>query len=85
VTGLLNATVPDDCKIEDDEAGVYTECAHIIPEATFFNADPKSEDNTKVCANMFDTVICLSHPMPSSTILPPYWPSSDSSVLTLAA
>jgi hypothetical protein len=43
VTGFLDLRAPQ------AESGINTQCAHIIPEATFFGVEPKCEENTKVC------------------------------------
>jgi len=51
VTGLVEQTAPKDIIALVDftrESGASTECAHIIPESTFFGVDPKSDDNLKV-------------------------------------
>ena len=50
MTNIVHLDAPDDiiAQLEQDAMGVYTECAHIIPEATFFNVSPKTEDNSKV-------------------------------------
>jgi hypothetical protein len=54
VTGILDMNAPDDFMAQLDltqESGQFTECAHIIPESTFFGVKPKSDksdDNLKV-------------------------------------
>ena len=44
-TGLIDSNVPED---PPPEFAIHTECAHIIPEATFFGVNPKSEQNPTV-------------------------------------
>jgi len=51
VTGVFDLNVPDDIMTQLDptkESGQFTECAHIIPDSTFFGVNPKSEDNLKL-------------------------------------
>jgi len=45
VTGLNDRSVPMDTL---PRFAIHTECAHIIPEATFFSVDPKTEQNSKL-------------------------------------
>jgi len=52
VTGMLEFNTPSDIKAKLDlkkETIAFTECAHIIPESTFFRVDPKLGDDVKVC------------------------------------
>ncbi|KAF5376150.1 hypothetical protein D9615_007748 [Tricholomella constricta] len=44
-TGLIDSAVPED---PPPEFAIHTECAHIIPEASFFGVNPKSEQNPKL-------------------------------------
>jgi len=44
-TGLIDCNIPQD---PPPEFAINTECAHIIPEATFFGVDSKSEPNPKL-------------------------------------
>ncbi|KAI9509931.1 hypothetical protein F5148DRAFT_1011536 [Russula earlei] len=50
VTGFVDLNAPEDiiAQSEQPPRGINTECAHIIPEATFFGVNPKSEENTKL-------------------------------------
>ncbi|KAI9436374.1 hypothetical protein F5148DRAFT_1380312 [Russula earlei] len=50
VTGLIDLDAPEDniAPFEQSSPGIYTECAHIIPEATFFGLVPKSGENSKL-------------------------------------
>ncbi|KAH9955466.1 hypothetical protein BC827DRAFT_1347593 [Russula dissimulans] len=51
VTGILDMNAPDDITAELDltqESGQFTECAHILPESTFFGVKPKSDNNLKL-------------------------------------
>jgi len=50
-TGFVDHDAPDDIMSQLDstqECVASTECAHIIPESTFFWVDPKSDDNLKL-------------------------------------
>jgi len=44
VTGIHDSNAPDDITAQLD----FTECAHIIPESTFFGVNPNLDDNLKV-------------------------------------
>ena len=50
VTGAIDCSAPEYiiAQLDPMTIGVHTECAHIIPEATFFGVEPKSKENTKV-------------------------------------
>jgi len=51
VTGILDSNAPDDITAQLDftqETVQHTECAHIIPESTFFGVNPNLDDNLKV-------------------------------------
>lgn len=48
MTGVLDRRGLEDIDGETTVPAIYTECAHIIPQATFFGLDPKSEENSKV-------------------------------------
>jgi len=52
VTGVVEHTAPKDIKAKlalKKATIAFTECAHIIPESTFFRVDPKLGDDVKVC------------------------------------
>jgi len=45
-TGIIDRSAPVDPL---PQFAIHTECVHIIPEATFFGVNTKSERNSKVC------------------------------------
>ena len=50
MAGIVHRDAPDNIMSQLDPQTTtvsYTECAHIIPEATFFGVNPKSEENSK--------------------------------------
>jgi hypothetical protein len=50
VTGIIDCRAPAHiiAQLDPTTVGVYTQCAHIIPEATYFGVEPKSKENTKL-------------------------------------
>ncbi|KAF8550034.1 hypothetical protein OG21DRAFT_1420364 [Imleria badia] len=50
VTGIIDCRAPERiiAQLDPTTVGVYTQCAHIIPEATYFGVEPKSKENTKL-------------------------------------
>ena len=50
VTGVVHFGAPAEtiAQLGPEAMGAYTECAHIIPEATFFGVNPKIEENSTV-------------------------------------
>ncbi|KAH9955665.1 hypothetical protein BC827DRAFT_1140816 [Russula dissimulans] len=51
VTGILDENAPDDITAKlnlTQETLQITECAYIIPESTFFEVNPESDDNLKL-------------------------------------
>ena len=50
VTGIVDLDAPAEiiAQLGPEAMGTYTECAHIIPEATLFGVNPKTEENSQV-------------------------------------
>ncbi|KAF8546694.1 hypothetical protein OG21DRAFT_1055035 [Imleria badia] len=50
ITGILDCRAPDSiiAQLDPTTVRVYTQCAHIIPEATYFGVEPKSKENIKL-------------------------------------
>ncbi|KAG6371938.1 hypothetical protein JVT61DRAFT_8949 [Boletus reticuloceps] len=49
VTGTLDRRVPEHiAQLDPTGDVVYTQCAHIIPESTYFGVQPKSKENNKL-------------------------------------
>ena len=49
-TGIVDRRAPERiiAQLDSSTVAIYTQCAHIIPEATYFGVEPKSEEDTKV-------------------------------------
>ena len=66
MTGVLHLGAPPDviANLGPEVMAVFTECAHILPEATFFGVDPKTENNRKVRSRRFEILVNNSRPNP---------------------
>lgn len=72
MTGVYDQNTVGETSASLDEIGeagtVYTQCAHIVPESTYFNVSGQDPNNTKVRLYLFfyivDVLILASSTMP---------------------
>ena len=50
VTGIMDRKAPERiiAQLDPSTVAIYTQCAHIIPEATYFGVEPKLKETIKV-------------------------------------